>query len=90
MPDKKKIAKYVQELGKILQETVQNSEEIEGILRKLRAEGVGLSLNFVAMVSGKSLNFSLGQVQGDVEGELRFEINDDDKKFLESLGISPE
>ncbi len=85
MQDRKKIMKYIRELGKILQENVQNSKEVEGILSKLREEGVALSLNFVAMVSGKSLNFNLGNV-GSVE-ELKFEINDEDKKFLESLGI---
>lgn len=90
MQNKKKIVKYIQELGKILQEKVQNSEEIEEILSKLRKEGVGLSLNFVAMVSGKSLNFSLGQVstEGMNQGELKFEINEADKKFLKSIGIS--
>ncbi|MCZ6603459.1 MAG: hypothetical protein O6952_10670 [Planctomycetota bacterium] len=85
MQDRKKIMKYIRELGKILQENVQSSKEVEGILSKLREEGVALSLNFVAMVSGKSLNFNLGNV-GSVE-ELKFEINAEDKKFLESLGI---
>ncbi|MCZ6691502.1 MAG: hypothetical protein O7H41_18080 [Planctomycetota bacterium] len=85
MQDRKKIMKYIRELGKILQENVQSSKEVEGILSKLREEGVALSLNFVAMVSGKSLNFNLGNV-GLVE-ELKFEINAEDKKFLESLGI---
>ena len=85
MQDRKKIMKYIKELGKILQENVQNSKEVEGILSKLREEGVALSLNFVAMVSGKSLNFNLGNV-GTTE-DLKFEINDEDKKFLESLGI---
>lgn len=92
MQNRKKIVKYIQELGKILQEKVQNSKEIEDLLLKLRKEGVGLSLNFVAMVSGKSLNVSLGQVTTDVipPGGLKFEINAADKKFLESLGISYE
>ena len=85
MSDKKKIVRYITELGKILQETVQNNEEIEEILEKLREEGVGLSLNFVAMVSGKSVNFNLGQVMEP--GELKFEITEDDQEFLESLGI---
>lgn len=90
MQDKKKILKYMQDLGKILQEKVQNCKEIEEILSKLREEGVGLSLNFVAMVSGKSLSVSLGQVHSNGGGdpaELKFEINEDDRKFLESLGI---
>ena len=85
MQDRKKIMKYISELGKILQENVQNSKEVEGILSKLKEEGVALSLNFVAMVSGKSLNFNLGNV--GTNEELKFEINDEDKKFLESLGI---
>lgn len=91
MANKKKILKYIRDLGKILQEKVQNSKEIEDILAKLRKEGVGLSLNFVAMVSGKSVNLTLGNVPIEgVDGphELKFEINDEDKKFLESLGIT--
>ena len=85
MQDRKKIMKYIRELGKILQENVQSSKEVEGILSKLKEEGVALSLNFVAMVSGKSLNFNLGNV-GSTE-VLKFEINEKDKKFLESIGI---
>lgn len=91
MHDRKKIVRYITELGKILQDTVHGSKEIEEILEKLREEGVGLSLNFVAMVSGKSVNFSLGQVPFDSpsgQHDLRFEINDEDREFLESLGIT--
>ena len=89
MKDRERIFKYITELGKILQDTVQNSKEIEEILSKLREEGVGLSLNFVAMLSGKSVNFNLGQVPlAPRDKDLKFEISDEDKKFLQSLGIS--
>ena len=89
MQDKKKILRYITELSKILQDSVNESEEIQEILEKLREEGVGLSLNFVALISGKSVNFNLGQVPftGGEEGEVKFEITDEDKKFLSSLGI---
>ncbi len=86
MSDKERVVKYITELGKILQETVQNNEAIEEILEKLREEGVGLQLNFMAVVSGRTVNFNLGQVM-EPGAELKFEITDDDQEFLESLGI---
>ena len=99
MQDKEKIFEYIEKLSRILQETVHDSQEIEELLAKLREEGVTLQLNFVAMISGKSVNFNVSKIAIESDDdddddttveELRFEISDEDRKFLETLGISYE
>ena len=86
MADKEEILKYLQNLGKAVTGCLNESGEVKDIIKFLEEQGLHLNLSFVAMISGsKPLAFPVSWA--GKEKELKFEITEEDREFLASLGI---
>ena len=73
----RRLAKHLKLLNKTIRKLVAKSAEFEGLRTLLREEQVELAIYVVPVIGGKP------------SGEpLRFELTDDDRKFLKQAGIS--
>ncbi len=86
MPDKDKIVKYMERLGKAVTDCLNSSEDVKEMIKLLEEAGLRLNLSFVAMVSG-SKPFAFPVSWGGTSKGLKFEITPEDRAFLEGLGI---
>ena len=86
MVDKDKILKYMEQLGKAVTDCLNDSNEVKTMIKMLEEIGLNLNLSFVAMISGaKPLAFPVSWA--GPSRELKFEITEEDRAFLQSLGI---
>ena len=72
----KRLAKHLTQLNKAIRRLVARSTEFEDLRQLLREGRVELAIYVVPIVDGK--------VPGE---ELRFELTDEDRKFLKKAGI---
>ena len=72
----KRLAKHLKRLNTAIRRIVAQSKEFDELRQMLREEHVELAIYVVPLVGGKP--------QGE---ELRFELTEDDHKFLKSAGI---
>ena len=77
MEFQKKLAKHLKVLNKAIRRLVARDKAFEGLRALLREEQVELAIYVVPMLGGKPAG-----------GELRFELTDEDKKFLKKAGLS--
>ena len=76
MEFQKELAKYLKRLNRSIRKLVAHSREFEDLRKLLQEQRVELAIYVVPLVGGKP--------QGE---ELRFELTDDDRKFLKQAGI---
>ena len=72
----KRLAQHLKRLNKAIRRLVAKSAEFEELRKLLRDEQVELAVYVVPLIGGKP--------SGE---ELRFELTDDDLKFLKKAGI---
>ncbi len=72
----KRLAKHLTQLNKAIRKLVARSSEFEELRKLLREEQVELAIYVVPIIEGK-----------EAGEELRFELTDEDKKFLKKAGI---
>ncbi len=72
----KRLAKHLTQLNKAIRRLVAKSTEFEDLRKLLREGKVELAIYVVPIIEGKTPN-----------EELRFELTDDDRKFLKKAGI---
>jgi hypothetical protein len=72
----KRLAKHLTQLNKAIRRLVAKSPEFEDLRKLLREGHVELAIYVVPIIDGKA--------PGD---DLRFELTDDDRKFLKKAGI---
>ena len=71
-----RLAKHLKLLNKAIRRLVARSPEFDGLRKLLREEQVELAIYVVPIIGGKPAG-----------EELRFEVTDDDRKFLKKSGI---
>ena len=76
MDFQKRLAQHLKRLNKAIRRLVAKSSEFEDLRTLLREEHVELAVYVVPLIGGKQ-----------VGEELRFELTDDDVKFLKKAGI---
>ena len=76
MEFQKRLAQHLKKLNKAIRRLVAKSSEFEDLRKLLRDEQVELAVYVVPLIGGKQ-----------VGEELRFELTDDDVKFLKKAGI---
>ena len=76
MDVQKRLAKHLTQLNKAIRRLVAKSTEFEDLRKLLREGQVELAIYVVPIIDGKT--------PGD---DLRFELTDDDRKFLRKAGI---
>ncbi len=72
----KRLAKHLTQLNKAIRKLVARSSEFEDLRKLLREEQVELAIYVVPIIEGK-----------EAGEELRFELTDEDRKFLKKAGI---
>ena len=72
----KRLAKHLTQLNKAIRRLVAKSTEFEDLRKLLREGKVELAIYVVPIIEGKTPN-----------EELRFELTEDDRKFLKKAGI---
>ena len=72
----KRLAQHLKKLNKAIRRLVAKSSEFEELRKLLRSEEVELAIYVVPLIGGKPTG-----------EDLRFELTDDDKKFLKKAGI---
>ena len=72
----KRLAKHLTQLNKAIRKLVAKSSEFEDLRKLLREEQVELAIYVVPIIEGK-----------EATEELRFELTDEDRKFLKRAGI---
>ena len=72
----KRLARHLKRLNAAIRRMVAQSKEFDELRKMLREERVELAVYVVPLIGGKP--------QGE---ELRFELTEDDWKFLKSVGI---
>ena len=72
----KRLAKHLTQLNKAIRKLVARSSEFEDLRKLLREEQVELAIYVVPIVEGK-----------EAAEELRFELTDEDRRFLKKAGI---
>ena len=72
----KRLAKHLTQLNKAIRRLVAKSSEFEDLRKLLREGQVELAIYVVPIVEGKAGT-----------EELRFELTEDDRKFLKKAGI---
>ena len=72
----KELAKHLKRLNRSIRRLVAQSREFDELRTLLREHRVELAVYVVPLVSGKP--------QGE---DLRFELTDDDRKFLKQAGL---
>lgn len=72
----KRLAKHLNRLNRAIRRLVARSKEFEELRNLLRDERIDLAVYVVPMIGGKPNG-----------PELRFELTDDDRKFLKNAGI---
>ena len=72
----KRLAKHLTQLNKAIRRLVAKSTEFEDLRKLLREGKVELAIYVVPIIEGKTPN-----------EELRFELTDDDRRFLKKAGI---
>ncbi|MGA1874881.1 MAG: hypothetical protein ACMUIA_04680 [bacterium] len=90
--DKEKLRAMIRELGEAISNTMVESDSVQIILRRIKEQGYNIDLSLaigVGLYRDKQkgmLNASL-TTHEDMGDELRFEINQKDLEFLNSLRI---
>ena len=77
MDVQKELAKHLKRLNRSIRKLVAHSHEFEDLRKLLQGQRVELAIYIVPLVGGRP--------QGE---ELRFELTDDDRKFLKQAGLS--
>ena len=72
----KRLAKHLTQLNKAIRKLVARSSEFEDLRKLLREEQVELAIYVVPIIEGK-----------EAGEELRFELTDEDRRFLKKAGI---
>ena len=72
----KRLARHLKKLNKAIQKLVARSAEFSDLRKLLREEQVELAIYVVPLIGGKPAG-----------EELRFELTDQDKRFLKEAGI---
>ena len=72
----KRLAKHLTLLNKAIRKLVARSSEFEDLRKLLREEQVELAIYVVPIIEGK-----------EAAEELRFELTDEDRRFLKKAGI---
>ena len=72
----KRLAQHLKLLNRVIRRVVAKSAEFEDLRKLLRDEQVELAIYVVPMVGGKAIG-----------EELRFELTDEDRRFLKQAGI---
>ena len=72
----KRLARHLKRLNHAIRRIVAQSREFDELRKMLREERVELAIYVVPLIGGKP--------HGE---ELRFELTEDDRKFLKSAGI---
>jgi len=98
--DKEKLRAIIRELGEAISNTLVESDSVQIILKRIKEQGYNIDLSLaigVGLYRDRQkgiLNASLTTHEGTHEGahedtgdELRFEINQKDLEFLNSLRI---
>ena len=84
--DKDKILQYLERLGKAVTGCLNDSDEVKNLTKLIEEAGLSLNLSFVVMISGaRPLAFPVTW-SGSAK-ELKFEITQEDRAFLQGLGI---
>ena len=73
----KRLAKHLKRLNSAIRRLVAQSREFDELRRMLREEQVELAIYVVPLIGGTP--------HGE---ELRFELTEDDQKFLKNVGIT--
>ena len=76
MDAQKRLARHLAQLNKAIRRVVARSKEFEPLRRFLHEEEVELAIYVVPIVKGKPMTEN-----------LRFELTEEDRKFLRSTGI---
>jgi hypothetical protein len=94
--DKEKLRAIIRELGEAISNTLVESDSVQIILKRIKEQGYNIDLSLaigVGLYRDRQkgiLNTSLTTHEGtheDMSDELRFEINQKDLEFLNSLHI---
>ena len=72
----KRLAKHLTQLNKAIHKLVARGSEFEELRKLLREEQVELAIYVVPIIEGK-----------EAAEELRFELTDEDRRFLKKAGI---
>ena len=72
----KRLSVHLKKLNKVIRKIVAKSGEFEDLRKLLREEHVELAIYVVPLIGGKPTG-----------EELRFELTEDDRKFLRKAGI---
>ncbi len=72
----KRLARHLKKLNKAIQKLVAKSADFSDLRKLLREEQVELAIYVVPLIGGKPAG-----------EELRFELTDQDKRFLKEAGI---
>jgi len=91
--NKDRLRAMIRELGEAISNTLVDSDTVQIVLKRLKEQGYQVDLSLAIGVGlyreGKetSPNTSLVAREGDPDNELKFEINQNDLEFLNSLHI---
>ena len=90
--NKEKLRAMIRELGEAISITLVQSDSVQGVLKKIKERGYHVDLSLAIGVGlyreGVEDGSNVSAVhEEDVEKELKFEINQNDLEFLNSLHI---
>jgi hypothetical protein len=89
MSNKEKLRAMIRELGEAISDNLIQSDSVQNILRRIKDEGyhVDLSLAIGVCLYKEQVGQRL-RASDESDQELKFEINEDDLAFLNSLRIT--